>query len=380
MRRREFVARFIGSAAAWTVAWAVPGTPPAQAQPQAIPLVPLVGVLNMQTLASETAQLAGIRQGLRETGFVEGRNVAFDLRFAEGRNDRLPALADDLIARRVNLIVANTTPPALAAKKATEAAASNIPIVFVFGADPVALGMVKSFNEPGGNVTGVAFLVNTLVAKRLELLAEVTPAGAAIGMLADANNPNAPSDIRLTEAAAAALKRTLVVEKVTSQDDLDQAFARLAAQKIGSLFVAPNANFRIWRERLLALTLQHKLPSSYSAGEFVRAGGLMSYGPDQAEVYRLAGVYAGRVLKGEKSRAVAGDAADEVRNHDQREDGAGAGPQSVTHAADDRERGDRMTARSSLHSIFAAPAPRHSASKTRVDALAARRRGDEVIE
>ena len=299
MRRREFVARFIGSAAAWTVAWAVPWTPPAQAQPQAIPLVPLVGVLNMQTLASETAQLAGIRQGLRETGFVEGRNVAFDLRFAEGRNDRLPALADDLIARRVNLIVANTTPPALAARKATEAAASSIPIVFVFGADPVALGMVKSFNEPGGNVTGVAFLVNTLVAKRLELLAEVTPAGAAIGMLADANNPNAPSDIRLTEAAAAALKRTLVVEKVTSQNDLDQAFARLAEQKIGSLFVAPNANFRIWRERLLALTLQHKLPSSYSAGEFVRAGGLMSYGPDQAEVYRLAGVYAGRVLKGE---------------------------------------------------------------------------------
>ena len=291
MRRREFVAGLAGSA----TAWAAIAPPPARAQPSAIPLVPLVGVLNMQTQASETAQLAGIRQGLREAGFIEGRNVAFELRFAEGRNDRLPALAADLVARRVNLIVANTTPPAIAAKAAT----STIPIVFAFGADPVALGMVSSFNAPGGNITGVAFLVNTLVAKRLELLSEVTPAGAPIGMLVDANNPNAPDDIKLTEAAAAALKRTLVVERVTSQNDLEQAFARLAEQKVGSLFVAPNANFRIWRERLLALVAQHKLPSSYSSGDFVRAGGLMSYGPDQAEVYRLAGLYAGRILKGE---------------------------------------------------------------------------------
>jgi putative ABC transport system substrate-binding protein len=289
----------IGSAAALALACAFVGPPRVQAQPSAIPLVPLVGVLSMQTQASETAQLAGIRQGLRETGFVEGRNVAFDLRFAEGRNDRLPALAAELVGRRVNLIVANTTPPAIAAKAATEAAASTVPIVFAFGADPVALGMVSSFNRPGGHITGVAFLVNTLVAKRLELLGEVTPAGAAIGMLVDANNPNAPSDIRLTEAAAAALKRTLVIEKVTSQNDLEQAIAKLSEQKVGSLFVAPNANFRIWRERLLALVAQHKLPASYSAGEFVRAGGLMSYGPDQAEVYRLAGLYAGRILKGE---------------------------------------------------------------------------------
>jgi putative ABC transport system substrate-binding protein len=236
---------------------------------------------------------------LRETGFVEGRNIAFDLRFAEGRNDRLPALAAELVGRRVNLIGANTTPPAIAAKAAIEAATSTIPIVFVFGADPVALGMVSSFNRPGGNITGVAFLVNTLAAKRLELLAEVTPAGAAIGMLVDPDNPNAPSDIKMAEAAAAALKRKLVIEKVAAQNDLEQAFARLSERNVGSLFVAPNANFRIWRERLLALAAQHKLPASYSAGEFVRAGGLMSYGPDQAEVYRLAGLYAGRILKGE---------------------------------------------------------------------------------
>jgi putative ABC transport system substrate-binding protein len=298
MRRREFVASLIG-AAALALAGAVISPTGAKAQPSAIPLVPLVGVLNMQTQASETAQLAGIRQGLRETGFIEGRNVAFDLRFAEGRNDRLPALAAELVSRRVNLIVANTTPPAIAAKAATEAATSIIPIVFVFGADPVALGMVSSFNRPGGNITGVAFLVNTLAAKRLELLAEVTPAGAAIGMLVDPDNPNAPSDIKMAEAAAAALKRKLVIEKVAAQNDLEQAFARLSERNVGSLFVAPNANFRIWRERLLALAAQHKLPASYSVGEFVRAGGLMSYGPDQAEVYRLAGLYAGRILKGE---------------------------------------------------------------------------------
>jgi putative ABC transport system substrate-binding protein len=288
MRRREFIAGLAGSAA---LIW--PNS--ARTQQPSIPLVPLIGVLNMQTLASETAQLAGIRAGLRETGFVEGRNLALDLRFAEGRNDRLPALASELVARRVNLIVANTTPTAVAAKAAT----STIPIVFVFGADPVELGLVSSFNRPGGNVTGVAFLVNTLAAKRLELLAAVTPAGAPIGMLADPNNPNAPSDIKIATVAALALKRTLAIEHVAAQRDLDQAFANLSERRVGSLFVAPNANFRIWRERLLALCAQHKLPASYSNGEFVRAGGLMSYGPDQAEVYRLAGAYAGRILKGE---------------------------------------------------------------------------------
>ena len=286
MRRREFVAGMIGAAAL--------RPPGARAQPKE-PAMPLVGVLNMQTQASETAQLAGLRQGLREAGFVEGRNVALDLRFAEGRNDRLPALAAELVGRRVNLIVANTTPPAIAAKAAT----STIPIVFVFGADPVELGLVSSFNQPGGNITGVAFLVNKLVAKRLELLAAVTPGGAPIGMLVDANNPNAASDVTIAEAAAATLSRTLVVARVAAQNDLEQAFAGLRERKVGSLFVAPNANFRIWRERLLALVAQHRLPSSYSAGEFVRAGGLMSYGPDQADVYRLAGLYAGRILKGE---------------------------------------------------------------------------------
>ena len=258
--------------------------------------MPVVGVLNMQTPGSETTQLTGIRQGLRETGFVEGQNVAFDLRFAEGRNDRLPTLAAELIRRRVNLIIANTTPPAIAAKAAT----SSIPIVFVFGADPVELGLVASFNRPGGNITGVAFLVNKIVAKRLGLLAEVTPKALPIGMLVDPHNPNAESDVKAAQAAAAMLERKLILARAETQNDLDAAFATLVENRVASLFVAPNANFRIWRTRLLALVAQHKLPASYSNSEFVRAGGLMSYGPDQADVYRLAGLYAGRILKGEK--------------------------------------------------------------------------------
>jgi len=260
------------------------------------PPMPVVGVLNMQTPDSETTQLTAIRQGLKEAGFVEGQNVAFDLRFAEGRNDRLPTLAAELVRRRVHLIVANTTPPAIAAKSAT----SSIPIVFVFGADPVELGLVASFNRPGGNITGVAFLVNKLVAKRLELLAEMAPKGKPIGMLVDPNNPNAESDVKDTQAAAVVLGRHIVIAKVAEQNDLDAAFATLVEKRVAAVFVAPNANFRIWRNRLLVLMAQHKLPSSYSNGDFVRAGGLMSYGPDQADAYRLAGLYAGRILKGEK--------------------------------------------------------------------------------
>lgn len=265
----------------------------APAQP---PAMPVVGVLNMQTPDSEIVQLTAIRRGLKEAGFVEGQNVAFDLRFAEGRSNILPTLAADLVRRRVALIVANTTPPAIAAKAAT----SSIPIVFAFGADPVELGLVASFNRPGANITGVAFLVNKLVAKRLEFLAEVVPKTKPIGMLVDPNNPNAESDVKYAQAAAVVLGRRLIIAKAGTQSDLDGAFATLGENRVAALFVAPNANFRIWRNRLLALVAQHNLPASYSNGDFVRAGGLMSYGPDQADAYRLAGLYAGRILKGEK--------------------------------------------------------------------------------
>jgi putative tryptophan/tyrosine transport system substrate-binding protein len=285
MDRRTFISMVGGSVLTMAVV--------AKAQQ---PAMPVVGVLSMQTPESETVQLAAIRQGLKEAGFVEGQNVAFDLRFAEGRNDLLPTLAAELVRRRVTLIVASTTPPALAAKAAT----SSIPIVFAFGADPVELGLVATFNRPGANITGVAFLVNKLVEKRLELLAEVVPKTKPIGMLVDPNNPNAESDVKYALAAAVVLGRRLIIAKAGTQNDLDGAFATLVENRVAALFVAPNANFRIWRNRLLALVAQHKLPASYSNADFVRAGGLMSYGPDQADVYRLAGLYAGRILKGEK--------------------------------------------------------------------------------
>lgn len=198
--------------------------------------------LNMQTLDTEMPRLAALRQGLKEAGFVEGQNVALENRFADGHDDRLSGLAAELVRRRVSVLMANTTPPAMAAKAAT----STIPIVFAFGADPVELGLVASFNRPGGNITGIAFLVNKLVGKRLELLAAVVPKSAPIGMLYDPNNLNSTGDVRDAQAAAAVLGRNLIVAKVGNESELDTAVAGLVQQRIGALFVAPNANFRIW--------------------------------------------------------------------------------------------------------------------------------------
>jgi putative ABC transport system substrate-binding protein len=286
MKRRDFIG-LIGGAAAANI---LPLASRAQ-QP-----MPVIGILNMQTQESETARLAALRQGLKETGFVEGQNVTIVSLFAEGQNDRLPALAAELVRRRVAVLVANTTPPAHAAKAAT----ATIPIVFAFGADPVELGFVASFNRPGANITGVAFLVNKLVAKRLELLCQVVPKTAAVGMLADVNNPNAESDMRDAQAAAATLGRTLHIVKVATLSDIETAFAALVQQGAAAVFVAPHANFRIWRPQLVALALRHGLPSSYSTSDFVTAGGLMSYGPDLLDSYRQAGIYVGRILKGDK--------------------------------------------------------------------------------
>src|SRR5262245_52103595 len=206
MHRRTFIA-LIGGAAAW----------PALVHGQKA--TPVVGILNSQTRESERARLAAIHEGLRETGFVDGRNLSFEYRFADGRNDRLAALAAELVQRDVNVIVANTTPPALAAKAAT----ATIPIVFALGVDPVKLDLVASLNRPGANVTGVTFLVNRLVAKRLELLCETTAADAPIGLLADGQNPNAPSDIDDAVAAAAALGRTLHLTKVVAPAEIEPA-------------------------------------------------------------------------------------------------------------------------------------------------------------
>src|SRR5262245_61790015 len=238
IRRREFITLLGGATVAWPLA--------ARAQQQSLPVV---GILHMQTRESEAERLTAIRRGLQEAGFVEDANVAIEQRFADGQRDHLPMLAADLIQRRVAVLQANTTPPALAAKAAT----ATIPIVFALGVDPVELGLVASLNRPGANVTGVTFLVQQLVAKRLELLCEVAPRHASIGMLTDQGNPNAESDIRNALAAAATLGRTLHVAKIVVPSDIEPAVAILLQQQVAAIFVAPHANFRIWRPQLLSL-------------------------------------------------------------------------------------------------------------------------------
>jgi putative tryptophan/tyrosine transport system substrate-binding protein len=285
MKRREFITLISGAAAAWPVA--------ARTQQQNLPIV---GILSAQSQVSEAALLVEWEKGLNETGYVGGRNVLFEYRFADGQGDRLPMLVADLVQRQVAVLVANTTPPALAAKAAT----TTIPVVFMTGVDPVEVGLVASFNRPGANVTGVTFLSNKLVAKRLELLAALVSPPAPIGMLAHTRNPNTVADVRDALAAAAALGRTLHVERVASLSELDAAVIALVQQRIAALFVAPQADFRIWQQQILALAERNALPTSFSNSDFVVAGGLMSYGPNQVESYREAGIYTGRILKGEK--------------------------------------------------------------------------------
>jgi putative ABC transport system substrate-binding protein len=288
VKRREFIT-LLGGAGALSLLW------PLAASAQQ-PAMPVIGFLNSAALEGEAQRLAAFRQGLKEIGFVEGQNVIIELRSAEGQFDRLPALAADLVRRQVNVLVANTTASALAAKPAT----STLPIVFVTGGDPVELGLVASLNRPGGNVTGVSFLVNKLVAKRLELLSQLAPGTTAIGMLVDPNNPNAQADTKDAQAAAAALGRKLVVAEAGTESEIDAAFAALLQQRVSALLVGAHVLFFSRRDRLVALAARHAIPASYSTREFVAAGGLMSYGPNQTDVYRLVGVYTGRILKGAK--------------------------------------------------------------------------------
>jgi len=285
MRRREFIKVIGGAATAWPLA--------TRAQQSAMPVI---GILHSQTQTSEVTRIEAIQQGLREAGFVVGRNLAVEHRFADGHNDRLPLLAAELVRLQVNVIFANTTPPALAAKSATV----TIPIVFLTGVDPVELGLVASLNRPGANVTGVTIWSNKLVAKRMALLSNLVPANAPIGMVAAQRNPNTEMDIKDALAAADTLGRILHVAKVKPEGDIDAAVAALIEQQVGALFVATQADFRVWLQQLLTLAAHHALPTSFSSSDFVRAGGLMSYGPDQMDSYRQAGIYAARILKGEK--------------------------------------------------------------------------------
>jgi putative tryptophan/tyrosine transport system substrate-binding protein len=289
MRRREFIALAGGA----TVA-SVFGPLRARAQQ---PAMPVVGYLGAQSPAAFASRVAAFRQGLGEAGYAEGRNVAIEFRWAEGRHDRLPDLAADLVARQVSVIVApGGAPAALAAKSAT----TSIPIVFEMGADPIAIGLVASLARPGGNLTGISSLNVEVTPKRLEILHEAIPTGAVVAVLLNPTSPTADSQFKQLQQAARTLALQLHVLHASTQGDFDNVFATLLQLRPKGLVVASDGFFATHGEQLAALTVRHAMPAIHQSRDFALAGGLMSYGGSFLESHRQAGVYTGRILKGDK--------------------------------------------------------------------------------
>ena len=286
MRRRDFMALLGGAAAAWPVA--------ARGQQSAMPVI---GYLSSATPAGFAHFVAAFRQGLSEAGYVEGRNVAFQFRWAEGQIDRLPALAADLVGRQVAVIVATGgSQPALAAKLAT----STTPIVFTGGGDPVRSGLVASIARPGGNATGAVNFSPVLTAKRLELLRQLVPMTSLIAVLSNPNNPDAEMQVRDVQEAARAAGHPIHIVHGGSERGLDAAFAEIIQHRMGALFVIADPFFTSRRAQLVSLAAQNAIPASYPFRDFSLAGGLMSYGANLLDVHRQVGVYTGRILKGAK--------------------------------------------------------------------------------
>jgi ABC-type uncharacterized transport system substrate-binding protein len=259
--------------------------------------MPVIGFFHLTSLETNRDNLATFRQGLADTGYIEGKNVAIQYRWAQGRNDMLPTLVAELVRLQVSVIVVlESTNGALAAKAAT----TTIPIVFAIGADPVDLGLVSSLNRPGGNVTGVAFLVNTLGAKRLELLREPVPSATVIGFLINPGNPSSESQIRDVQAAARAFGVELLVLNASSERNIDAAFAGFVQQRAKAVIIGADSFFVSRRDQLVGLAARHAMPATYFLREFADIGGLMSYGPSQTDAYRVAGSLTARILKGEK--------------------------------------------------------------------------------
>jgi len=285
MRRREFITLLGGAAAAWPLA--------VRAQQ---PAMPMIGFLYHQSADPFAHRLRAFRQGLKETGYVEGENIVIEYRWAEGQFGRLPVLAEELVRRQVAVIVAPSTVATLAAKAAT----ATIPIVFAAAEDPVRFGFVASLARPGGNLTGINFFSSELVAKRLELLRELVPRAARVAVLIDPSNVGRTE--KEVEAAARALGLQIQTLNATNSREIDAAFAALVRERADALFVSPGGLFNGRRVQLATMAARHAVPMTSATREIAEAGGLMSYGPNIADAWRVVGVYAGRVLKGAKPR------------------------------------------------------------------------------
>jgi putative ABC transport system substrate-binding protein len=258
--------------------------------------MPVVGFLRVSAFADSVHLVAAFRQGLKEAGFIEGQNVTVEYRWADGVSDRLPALAADLARRQAAVIVGHSI-----AVRAAKAASATTPIIFVIGSDPVRGGLVASMNRPGGNITGVTFSTVDVTAKRLGQLHELVPAAELIGVLVDPNTQEVDLEVRDVEAAASSIGRRVLVVKAASPSQISSAFATFVQAGVGALLVGSGPLFTSERARLAVLSARHAIPTSYAEREFARAGGLMSYGPSQTDAYRRAGIYAARILKGEKA-------------------------------------------------------------------------------
>jgi putative ABC transport system substrate-binding protein len=286
MRRREFITLLGGAAVAWPLAVR------AQQQP-----MPVIGFLHSASPGPHADLVRAFRQGLNETGYVEGKNVAIEYRWAEGQNDRLPALAADLVRRQVTVIAAPARTAALAAKAVTE----TIPIVFELGDNPVELGLVKSLNRPSGNLTGVTSLNTEIGPKRLELLHELVPTASIIALLVNPTNPGLAEALsRDLQAAARTFGLQLHVLRASTDRDIDTVFATLVQRRAGGLVIGNDAFFVNQIGQLAALTVRHAVPTIFQTHEFAAAGGLISYGTSLRDLFRQVGVYTGRIIKGER--------------------------------------------------------------------------------
>jgi putative tryptophan/tyrosine transport system substrate-binding protein len=288
MQRRHFMTLICGAVAAWPLAVIA-----VRAQQ---PAMPVIGFLSIESLETSRDQVAAFRRGLSEAGYVEGQNVTIEYRWAEGQADRLPAMAVDLVRRRVAVIATLANVAAVAAKAAT----TTIPIVFGIGGDPVKLGLVASLNQPGVNITGVSFLSSAVMAKMLEILHDVVPATAVIAALVNPTNPQAETDTREALEAARVLGLQVHFLNTRNNSDIDSAFVTLVQRHAGALLIEGDGLFVTRMKQLVVLTARHAIPAIYQGRDFPDAGGLLSYGASRADALRIAGVYTGRILKGEK--------------------------------------------------------------------------------